>query len=52
MVCKKYQNEFKEFKKIIEDIMEERRTGFSEFTKKEIEYEKKEFERLEKEVLL
>lgn len=52
MVCKKYQNEFKEFKEIIEDIMQERKNNISEFTKKEIEFEKKEFERLENEVLL
>lgn len=47
MVCKKYQNEFKEFKEIIEDIMQERKNGISEFDKKIIEIEKKEFEKSE-----
>ena len=47
MVCKKYQNEFKEFKEIIEDIMQERKKGFCEFDKKIIEIEKKEFEKSE-----
>lgn len=47
MVCKKYQLEYKTFKDIVNDIMEERRNGISEFSKKEIEFEKKEFEKLE-----
>lgn len=47
MVCKKYQNEFKEFKQIIEDIMQERKNGISDFDKKIIEIEKKEFEKFE-----
>lgn len=48
MVCKKYQNEFKEFKEIIEDIMEQRKFGISTFDK-----EIKRIEELEKnEVLL
>lgn len=47
MVCKKYQNEYKIFKDIIGDIMEERKNGISEFDKKIIEIEKEEFEKLE-----
>lgn len=47
MVCKKYQNEFKEFKQIIVDIMQERKNGISDFDKKIIEIEKKEFEKFE-----
>jgi len=52
LTCKKFQSEYKIFKDIINDIMEERKNGISEFSKKEIEFEKKEFERLENEVLL
>lgn len=47
MVCKKYQSKYKIFKEIVNDIMEERKNGISEFSKKEIEFEKKEFEKSE-----
>jgi len=33
VACKKYQSEYKEFKKIIDDIMEQRKFGISTFDK-------------------